>query len=86
VRVGEVETAGGLCVRQRKARGRDLAENRKPSVGGSISGTPCETATWGDGGRWWVRVGEVQAAGGPHVHQCEAGGRDSGQKPKTECS
>jgi hypothetical protein len=43
-------------------------------------GTPCETAMWGDAGRWWVQVDEMEAVGGLHIHQCKARKWDLGQK------
>jgi hypothetical protein len=62
------------------------AKNPKPSVRGSISGVPCETAVWGDVVRWWVQVDAVVAAEGPRVRQREAGERVLGQKPETKHS
>ena len=56
------------------------AENPKLSVCGSVSGVPCEMATQGDGGRWWVQVGNMEAAGVLRVHQREARGRGLSQK------
>ena len=44
-------------------------KNQKPSVCGSVSGVPRETAGWGDGGRWLVRVGDMEAAGVGCVRQ-----------------
>jgi hypothetical protein len=60
------------------------AKNPKPSVCGSVSGVPCETAAWGDGGRWQVQVGDIEAAWVLCICQCEAGGRGLGRKPETE--
>jgi hypothetical protein len=57
------------------------AKNPKPSVRGSVSGAPWETAVWGSAGRWWVWVNAIEA-GGLRVRQCKARGRGLGQNPK----
>jgi hypothetical protein len=62
------------------------AKNLKPSICGSISGVPCETAVWGDVVRWWVQVAAMVTAGGPRVRQHEAGEWVLGQKPETKYS
>ena len=58
----------------------------KPSICGSVSDVPCETAVWGDTGKWGVRVNDIEAAGGLRVCQCEAGGQDLSKKHETERS
>jgi hypothetical protein len=63
-----------------RPRGWIWAKNKKRSVHGSVFGTLCETEMWGDAGRWWVRVDEMEAAGGLRIHQHEAKGLDLGQK------
>ena len=57
-------------------------KNPKPSVCGSVSGVLCETAAWGDGGRWRVQVGDMEVAWVLHIHQCEAGGVVWAKNPK----
>ena len=68
-----------------RPKGRVWAKKKpKPSVCGSVLGVPCKTAAWGDGGRWWVWVGDMEAAWVLHVCQRQAGGWGLDQKPKTE--
>jgi hypothetical protein len=58
--------------------GWGLGKNPKPSVCRSVSGAPCETTVWGDAGRWWVWVNDMEAEGGLRVRQREARGQDLG--------
>ena len=78
--------AAGLHVSPCETGGWVCAQNPKPSRSGSVSGVPCETAVWGDIGKWGVRVNDIEAAGGLHVCQCEAGGQDLSKKHETERS
>jgi hypothetical protein len=54
--------------------GRIWARNPKPSAHSSVSGTLCKTAVWGDAGMWWARDNSMEAVGGLHIRQREAGG------------
>src|SRR5258705_5598220 len=62
--------------------GRFWAKNPKPSVCGSVLGVPCEMAAWGDGGGWWVRVGDIEAAW--VLRSCPGEGRGRGLGPKRQ--
>jgi len=68
----------GGCANVRPG-GEIWAKNPKPSVRCSVSGAPCETAVWGDAGRWWVRINDMEAAGGLRMRQREARGRGLGR-------
>ena len=61
-------------------------KTRKPSVRSWVSGTPCETAVWGDAKRWWVRVYDMELAVGLRVRQREARGWGLSQKPENRVS
>jgi hypothetical protein len=50
-----------------KPGGGIWAKNPKPSVRGSVLGTPWETAVGGGAKRWWVRVDGMEVAGGLRV-------------------
>ena len=65
---------------------RFWAKNTKPSVHCSVSGVPCETVMWDNAWRWWVRVDEMEAAGGLCIRQREARWRDLGQKIENRAS
>jgi hypothetical protein len=84
--VGEMRQRQRLFVWSRAGGSRFWAKVPKPSVRCSVSGVPCETAKRNDAGRWWVRVDDVEAAGGLRVRQREARGWGLSQKPKTERS
>ena len=84
MRVDDMEAAVGLRVRQREARAGVEPKTQKLSIRSSVSGVPCKTAAWGDGGMRGVRVGDMEAAWVLHVRQCEAWGRGLDQKPETE--
>jgi hypothetical protein len=59
------------------------AKNPKLSVCGLVSGVPCVMAVWGDTGRLWVRVNDMEVVGGLCVCQRKARGRGLGQKTET---
>ena len=71
--VDGMEALGGLRVCQREAGGGVSAKNPKPSVCSLASGVLCETAVWGDNGRWWVPVDGMEVLGGLCICQHEAG-------------
>jgi hypothetical protein len=82
VRVNDMEVARGSVFTNARLGGGIWAKNPKPSVHHLISGVPCETAAWGDAGRWWVQVDAMVAAEGWPVCQCEAGREIWAKNPK----
>ena len=69
----EVVMVVGPCIRKCKAGEGAGGQNHKTERDGSISGTPCEMAVEGDGGRWWHGVDEVVAMVGLCIRKREAG-------------
>jgi len=65
---------GGCAFANARPGGRIWAKNPKPSIRGSVSGAPCETAVWGDAGMLRVRVNDMEAVEGLRVRQRKAGG------------
>ena len=57
-----------------RPKGGVWAKDLKPSVHSSVLGVPYETVAWGDDGRWWVQVDNMEVVGGLHVCQCKARG------------
>jgi hypothetical protein len=73
-----------LRVCKREAGGGLGAKSDETERDGSVSGTPCETAVEGDGGRWWDEVDEVVVVVGLCVRKREAGEGAGAKSDETE--
>ena len=58
------------------------SKNPKTERGDSVSGVPCETAVWGNNGRWWVPVDGMEVLGGLRICQHEARAGIYAKNPK----